>query len=126
MDTWLMHCTTIGCEVDFRTLLFTTLTHFGNHLQEGDLPFGGAISALIEGLGTRLHTRFVVVGYLLDIRPQHVLHCIRWSGCPPLNGLGGEGPWMLMNLLRRQHDVSTSGKNVDNASSYAPSPEWMI
>ncbi|CAN1179300.1 hypothetical protein LINPERPRIM_LOCUS36732 [Linum perenne] len=32
MDTWLMHCATIGCEVDFSTLMFTALTRFGNHL----------------------------------------------------------------------------------------------
>ncbi|CAN1182612.1 hypothetical protein LINPERHAP2_LOCUS36072 [Linum perenne] len=71
--------------------MFSTLTRFGNHLQEGELPFGGAISALIERLGIRLHTRFAAAGYIPDIRPQHVLRCIGWSGCPPLNGSGGEG-----------------------------------
>ncbi|CAN1130015.1 hypothetical protein LINPERPRIM_LOCUS12992, partial [Linum perenne] len=62
MDTWLMHCATIGCEVDFSTLMFTVMTQFGNHLQKGHLPFGGVISALIERLGIRLRTRFAAAG----------------------------------------------------------------
>ncbi|CAN1125126.1 hypothetical protein LINPERPRIM_LOCUS31515 [Linum perenne] len=126
MDTWLMHCATTGVEVDFSTLMFTALTHFGNHLQEGDLPFGGAISALIERLGIRLHGRFSTIGDTLDIRPQHILRCIGWSRCPPLNSSGGEGPMdadeLVADTERRLHIWS----GVDNASNYASSPEWMI
>ncbi|CAN1292084.1 hypothetical protein LINPERPRIM_LOCUS21410 [Linum perenne] len=126
MDTWLMHCATIGVEVDFSTLMFTAMTHFGNHLQEGDLSFGGAVSALIERLGIRFHTHFATGGDTLDIRPQHILRRIGWSGCPPLNGSGGEGPMdadeLATDTERRLHIWS----GVDNASNYASSPEWMI
>ncbi|CAN1192216.1 hypothetical protein LINPERHAP2_LOCUS41442 [Linum perenne] len=81
---------------------------------------------LIERLGIRLHTRFAIGGDTLDIRPQHVLWCIGWSGCPPLTGSGGEGPMdadeLVADTKRRLHIWS----GVDNASNYASSPEWMI
>ncbi|CAN1247514.1 hypothetical protein LINPERPRIM_LOCUS6362 [Linum perenne] len=92
---------------------------------EGDLPFAGAISALIERLGICLHTRFATGGDTLDIRPQHVLRCIGWSGCPPLNCSGGEAmdaDELAADTERRLHIWS----GVDNASNYASSPEWMI
>ncbi|CAN1187165.1 hypothetical protein LINPERHAP2_LOCUS38577 [Linum perenne] len=120
-----MHCATTGVEVDFSTLMFTAMTQFGNDLQEGDLPFAGAISALIERLGICLHTRFATGGDTLDIRPQHVLRCIGWSGCPPLNCSGGEAmdaDELAADTERRLHIWS----GVDNASNYASSPEWMI
>ncbi|CAN1140121.1 hypothetical protein LINPERPRIM_LOCUS23641 [Linum perenne] len=61
-------------------------------MKEGDLPFGSAISALIQRLGIHLHLRFTAAGYLPDICPQHVLRCIGWSGYLPLNSSRGEGP----------------------------------
>ncbi|CAN1255524.1 hypothetical protein LINPERPRIM_LOCUS9018 [Linum perenne] len=125
MDTWLMHCATTGVEVDFSSLMFTAMTRFGNHLQEGDLPFAGAISALIERLGIRLLTRFATGGSTLDVRPQHVLRCIGWSGCKPLNGSGGErmdADELAADTERQLHIWS----GVDNASCYASSPDWMI
>ncbi|CAN1142101.1 hypothetical protein LINPERPRIM_LOCUS25839, partial [Linum perenne] len=128
-DIWLMHCATIGCEVNFSTLMSTALTRFGNHLQEGDLPFGDAICALIERLGIRFHSRFATGGDLLDLRPQHVLRCIGWSGFPPLNGSRGEGP--MVDTAADELAEATAQRlhiwnNVDNDCTYIPSPEWMI
>ncbi|CAN1189324.1 hypothetical protein LINPERHAP2_LOCUS39835, partial [Linum perenne] len=125
MDSWLMHCATTGVEVDFSTLMFAAMTRFGNHLQEGDLPFGGEISALLERLGIRLLTRFATGGSIFDVRPQHVLRCIGWSRCKPLNGSGGErmdADELAADIERQLHIWS----GVDNASSYSSSPEWMI
>ncbi|CAN1181834.1 hypothetical protein LINPERHAP2_LOCUS35645 [Linum perenne] len=125
MDTWLMHCATTGVVVDFSTLMFSAMTRFGNHLQEGDLPFAGAISVFLERLGIRLLTRFAAGGDSLDVRPQHVLRCIGWSGCPPLNGSGGEvmdADDLAADTERRLRIWS----GVDNASNYESSPEWMI
>ncbi|CAN1121462.1 hypothetical protein LINPERPRIM_LOCUS2211 [Linum perenne] len=126
MDTWLMHYATTGVEVDFSTLMFTAMTRFGNHLQEGDLPFGGAISALIERLGIRLLTHFATGGNTFDLRPQLVLRCISWSGCKPLNRSGGDcmddADELAADTERQLHIWS----GVDNASCYSYSPEWMI
>ncbi|CAN1159107.1 hypothetical protein LINPERPRIM_LOCUS26081 [Linum perenne] len=95
-------------------------------IREGDLPFGGAISALIERLGIRLHGRFATGGDTLDIRPQHVLRCIGWSRFPPLNGSGGEGLDDADELAADTERRLQIWSGVDNASNYASSPEWMI
>ncbi|CAN1330940.1 hypothetical protein LINPERPRIM_LOCUS35149 [Linum perenne] len=63
-----------------------------------------------------------VYQFYTNLRVEGNLH----GGCPPLNGLGGEGHMdagdLAIETERRLHIWSS----VDNASSYAPSPEWMM
>ncbi|CAN1147908.1 hypothetical protein LINPERPRIM_LOCUS37785 [Linum perenne] len=53
----------------FSTLMFAQMVKFGNHLYEGDLPFGAFISTLLERLCVPLHLRYLEQRFIKDLRP---------------------------------------------------------
>ncbi|CAN1294625.1 hypothetical protein LINPERPRIM_LOCUS22535 [Linum perenne] len=50
MDTWITHSVVVARHLNFCSLMFATMVHFGNPDVKDDLPFRGFISALVERL----------------------------------------------------------------------------
>ncbi|CAN1120475.1 hypothetical protein LINPERHAP2_LOCUS216 [Linum perenne] len=51
LDSWIIHCATMGIPVNFCCLMFGIMTCYGEPEFEGSLPFGGLISSLLLRVG---------------------------------------------------------------------------
>ncbi|CAN1149201.1 hypothetical protein LINPERPRIM_LOCUS38507, partial [Linum perenne] len=115
LDTWLIHCATMGIPVNFCCLMFATMANYGIPDYEGSLPFRPQICTLIAKLGIPLNYKFSEPTSVEYLRAQHVLRRVGWSKCVPVPvNVSGEKfattvlGWMLMLLTApratQEHD----------------------
>ncbi|CAN1216691.1 hypothetical protein LINPERPRIM_LOCUS731 [Linum perenne] len=123
LDTWLLHCVVSNIPVDYSTLMFSIMTKFGNHLYEGELPFGSMISSFLERLGITLRMHFSEAFVVDNLRPQHVLRQINWSGCKPVNASGGYMD--ADDILEEAERNMTIWSTLEGASDYDSTPEHL-
>ncbi|CAN1177184.1 hypothetical protein LINPERPRIM_LOCUS37369 [Linum perenne] len=136
LDTWLMHCATMGIPVNFCCLLFATMANYGVPDYEGSLPFGPQICSLVAKLGIPLKYKFSEETSVEYLRAQHVLRRVGWSKCVPLpvNVSGGE---IRYNCSGMDADVVNSAESDararltvwcdhDDASDFVESPDYHV
>ncbi|CAN1170117.1 hypothetical protein LINPERHAP2_LOCUS28804 [Linum perenne] len=136
LDTWLIHCATMGILVNFCCLMFATMANYGILDYEGSLPFGPQICSLIAKLGIPLKYNFSEATSMEYLRAQHVLRRVGWSKCVPLpvNVSGGE---IRYNCSGMDADVVNSAESDerarltvwcdhDDASDFVESPDYHI
>ncbi|CAN1186900.1 hypothetical protein LINPERPRIM_LOCUS11123 [Linum perenne] len=114
MDTWIMHSAVVGRHLNFCSLMFATMVHFGNPSVKDDLPFGGFIYVFLERLGIPFQFRYLYTHKVDYLRAQHVLRGIGWS-CyvsMPVNGSGG--------------GFNISGMDADVIDDLATQPELKL
>ncbi|CAN1121900.1 hypothetical protein LINPERPRIM_LOCUS2461 [Linum perenne] len=92
LDTWLIHCATMGIPVNFCCLMFATMANYGVPDYEGSLLFGPQICSVVAKLGIPLKYKFSEATSVECLRAQHVFRRVGWSKCVPLpvNVSGGE------------------------------------
>ncbi|CAN1184944.1 hypothetical protein LINPERPRIM_LOCUS39254 [Linum perenne] len=134
LDTWIIHCATMGIPVNFCCLMFATMVNYGIPDFEGSLPFGPQICTLIARLGIPLKFKYSEPTSVEHLRAQHVLRRVGWSKCVPLpvNGSGGE---IRYNCSGMDADVINSAESDararltvwcdhDDASDFVESPDY--
>ncbi|CAN1220618.1 hypothetical protein LINGRAPRIM_LOCUS3 [Linum grandiflorum] len=77
---------------------------YSNPKFKGGLPFGPAISYLLEALGVPLRDKYKSEAPLDILRPRHVLHEIGWKPSQPVYGSGGE--------VQSCHDLNASDDKI--------------
>ncbi|CAN1220619.1 hypothetical protein LINGRAPRIM_LOCUS3 [Linum grandiflorum] len=91
-------------KTDFSCLMFASLVKYSNPKFKGGLPFGPAISYLLEALGVPLRDKYKSEAPLDILRPRHVLHEIGWKPSQPVYGSGGE--------VQSCHDLNASDDKI--------------
>ncbi|CAN1220620.1 hypothetical protein LINGRAPRIM_LOCUS3 [Linum grandiflorum] len=104
IDIWLLHCAVLLERTDFSCLMFASLVKYSNPKFKGGLPFGPAISYLLEALGVPLRDKYKSEAPLDILRPRHVLHEIGWKPSQPVYGSGGE--------VQSCHDLNASDDKI--------------
>ncbi|CAN1149349.1 hypothetical protein LINPERHAP2_LOCUS16971 [Linum perenne] len=92
LDTWVIHCATMGIPLNFCCLMFGTMVNYGIPDFEGSLSFGPQICYLVAKIGIHPKFKYSESTFVEHLRAQHVFCRVGWSKCLPLpaNGLEGD------------------------------------
>ncbi|CAN1236902.1 hypothetical protein LINGRAPRIM_LOCUS1771 [Linum grandiflorum] len=105
MDIWLLYCAIFSEKTDFSCLMFASLVKHSNPSFSGALPFGPAISYLLDALGLPLRSKYLLESPLDIFRPRHVLREVGWKPSQLVYGSGGE--------LQSCNDLNASDDEID-------------
>ncbi|CAN1236899.1 hypothetical protein LINGRAPRIM_LOCUS1771 [Linum grandiflorum] len=92
-------------KTDFSCLMFASLVKHSNPSFSGALPFGPAISYLLDALGLPLRSKYLLESPLDIFRPRHVLREVGWKPSQLVYGSGGE--------LQSCNDLNASDDEID-------------
>ncbi|CAN1221574.1 hypothetical protein LINGRAPRIM_LOCUS320 [Linum grandiflorum] len=76
-------------QTDFSCLMFGAMVHYGDLRQPGQLPFGPAISFLLNDLGIPLGKKFSAESPLTVLRPSHALREVSFHLANSVTDSGG-------------------------------------
>ncbi|CAN1125322.1 hypothetical protein LINPERPRIM_LOCUS31623 [Linum perenne] len=136
LDSWIIHCATMGIPVNFCCLMFGIMTCFAAPDCEGSLPFGGLISSLVARLGIPLRRRYSEENSVEHLRAQHVLRRVGWTKCVPLP-INVSGEEIFYNYSGMDAYVVNSAESdaraklivwcdQDGASNFSESPDYQF
>ncbi|CAN1240743.1 hypothetical protein LINGRAPRIM_LOCUS2842 [Linum grandiflorum] len=93
-------------KTDFSCLMLASLVKYSDPKLKGGIPFGPAISYLLEALGIPLRDKYKSEAPLDVLRPRHILREIGWKPSQPVYASGGE--------VQSCHDLNASDDEIED------------